>query len=266
LYAANRPTNLRPVTIGHHGETMIQLLRPGFRSGTIPKLYARLRKAIRKVYWTRNWKACSKHLAGLHRASDEIRRFVDRELLETLHESRTWADRSIATGDIRLGCNRILVELYCPDLSEDSMWLSFEEVSGWLVAGIHKRGWADHVSYAQRHALASALAGFYKMAGVDLVREQIESRLEPGSPGYEVTDRALVVWPGASGTPRTYRLRDWPSLADPNAEPTWAADRDRWVFGATPISWRRWVVTWELDQLDGASKHEVLENVVLLPA
>jgi hypothetical protein len=266
LYAANRPTNLRPVTIGHHGETMIQFLRPGFRSGTIPKLYARLRKAIRKAYWTRNWKACSKHLAGLHHAGEAIRRFVDRELLEILHESRTWADRSIATGEIRLGCNRILVELYCPDLSEDSMWLSFEEASGWLVAGIHKRGWADHVSYAQRHALASALAGFYKMAGVDLVREQIESRLEAGSPGYQVTDDALVVWSGGNGSPHRYRLRDWPSLDEDDAQAPWSADRDRWVFSATPISWRRWVVTWELDELGGASKHEVLENLVLLPA
>ncbi len=52
LYAANRPKDLQPVAIGHHGETMIQFLRPGFRSGTIPKLYAKLRKASRKAYWT----------------------------------------------------------------------------------------------------------------------------------------------------------------------------------------------------------------------
>ena len=33
---------------------------------------------------------------ALHHASESIRRFIDRELLEILHESRTWADRSIA--------------------------------------------------------------------------------------------------------------------------------------------------------------------------
>lgn len=264
LYAANRPANLRPVTIGRHGETMIQFLRPGFRSGTIPKLYAKLRRAMRKAYWTRNSKACSKYLAALHRTSDAIRRFVDRELLEILHESRTWADRSITAGEIQLGCNRILIELYCPDLSEDSMWLAFEEHSGWLVAGIHKRGWADHLSYAQRHALGSALAGFYKMASVDLVREQIEAQFEAGSPDYEVNDRALVVWSAQNGPARTYRLRDWPTLYDDGDAGDTAADRDRWVFAATPISWRRWVVIWELDQL-GGSKHEVLENLVLLP-
>jgi hypothetical protein len=265
LYAANRPPNLQPVVIGHHGETMIQLLRPGFRSGTLPKLYARLRRATRKAYWTRNWKACTKQLNALERASDALRRFVDRELLEILRESRTWSDRSITTGEIRLGCNRILVELYCPELSEDSMWLAFEEQSGWLVAGIHKRGWADHLSLAGRHTLASALAGFYKMAGVDLVREQIEARLEAGSPGYEVNERALVVWSGQNGPLHTYRLRDWPTLYEDGVDEAITVDRDRWVFAATPISWRRWVVTWELDQL-GGSKHDVLENTVLLPS
>ena len=34
LYAANRQTRLGKESIGHHGETMLQLLRPGFHSGT----------------------------------------------------------------------------------------------------------------------------------------------------------------------------------------------------------------------------------------
>ncbi len=266
LYAANRPQNLQPVVIGHHGETMIQFLRPGFRSGTIPKLYARLRRASRKAYWTGNWKACSKFLSGLHHTSESIRRFVDRELLEVLHESRIWADRSLATGEIRLGCNRILIELYCPDLSEDSLWLSFEDQAGWLIAGIHRRGWADSLSFQQRHTFASALAGFYKMAGVDLVREQIESQLAPNSPGYEVTEKGLVVWPRQNGPKVVFPLRDWPRPEEEAAaDPTALAEREKWVFAATPISWRRWVVTWELDQLGGASKHQVLDDLPLLP-
>src|SRR6185436_12941129 len=118
-------------------------------------------------------------------------RFVDRELLELLHESRGWGDRSITTGEIRLGCNRILIELYCPDLAEDSMWLAFEEQAGWLVASIYRHGWSDTLSYPRRHTLANALAGFYKMAGVDLVLEQIEEHLDPGSRGYEINEAGL---------------------------------------------------------------------------
>ncbi len=262
LYAANRPANLRKAVIGHHGETMVQLLRPGFRSGTIPKLYARLRRASRKAYWTGNWKACGKHLKSLLHLSGAIEAFTERELVETLRESRSWADRSLRTGKIHLATNRILIELYCPELSENSLWLGFEEQQGWLVAEIDERGWLDHLAFAQRQALASALAGFYKLAGVDLVREQVESQLEPNSPGYEITDEALVVWPGQNAPRRVVPLRTWPT-ADTNAAAV--ADRARWLFCATPISWRQWVVTWELDQLGTTSRHRVLEEIPLLP-
>jgi hypothetical protein len=270
LYAANRPPNLRPIPVGQHGETMLQFLRPGFRSGTVPKLYAKLRRANRKAMYTDNWKACSKYLDGLHHVSGAVRSFVDRELLELLHESRSWADRSVTSGEIHLACNRILVELYCPDLGEDSMWLAFEEQAGWLVASIHRRGWSDTLTYQRRHTLASALAGFYKMAGVTLVREQILARLEPGSRGYRITDDALMVWASDNRYERVYRLREWPTMNGRHDAPSAmlhevAADRQHWVFAATPISWRRWVVTWELDQLDGFSRHNVLENISLLP-
>ncbi|MGD9720889.1 MAG: hypothetical protein AB7O59_23340 [Pirellulales bacterium] len=270
LYEANRPPDLGKEQIGKHGETVLQLLRIGFRSGTIPKLYAKLRRAKRKALYTDNWKASSKFVDSLNHVAKEVRRFVDRELLEVLHESRSWADRSVASGEIRLACNRIQIELYYADLGEQSMWLEFEEQSGWLVASIPRRGWADALPQKRRHTLASALAGFYKMAGVALVREQIEARLEPGSRGYEVTDDALLVWSSDNRLRRAYRLSEWPSVNGhiealdvlPDVSPT---DRPQWVFAATDITWRRWVITWELDQLEGGSKHEVLENVVVLP-
>ena len=42
LYEANRSRTVRPAVVGGHGETVARLLRPGFHSGTIPKLFARL--------------------------------------------------------------------------------------------------------------------------------------------------------------------------------------------------------------------------------
>ncbi len=47
LYQANRPKALGPVVIGDHGETLVRMLRPGFHSGTLPKLFAKLRKSER---------------------------------------------------------------------------------------------------------------------------------------------------------------------------------------------------------------------------
>ena len=39
--------------IGSHGETVRGLLQPGFHSGTVPRLYARLRAAERRAVQTR---------------------------------------------------------------------------------------------------------------------------------------------------------------------------------------------------------------------
>jgi hypothetical protein len=76
-----------------------------------------------------------------------------------------------------------------------------------------------------------------------------------------------VVWPHRDGPPQTYPLRDWPAWdAQNNPGDARPEDRDCWVFAASPISWRRWVVTWELDQLGGFSQHRVLENMYLLPS
>ena len=56
LYRANRPATLRPEVIGHHGETMLRLLKPGFHSGTLPKLFAKLRRAERRALRKGAWK------------------------------------------------------------------------------------------------------------------------------------------------------------------------------------------------------------------
>src|SRR5262249_35516146 len=48
LYRANRGKAVGPAAIGAHGETVRGLLQPGFHSGTVPRLYARLRPAGRR--------------------------------------------------------------------------------------------------------------------------------------------------------------------------------------------------------------------------
>src|SRR5262249_44926347 len=47
LYQKNRPKTLQASIVGSHGETIPRLLRPGFHSGTLPRCYARLRRADR---------------------------------------------------------------------------------------------------------------------------------------------------------------------------------------------------------------------------
>ena len=54
-------------------------------------------------------------------------------------------------------------------------------------ARIHDDGSTD--------SLRDALTGLYKLAGVDLVREQVEAWLGQSRFGYDITAEGLVVWP-----------------------------------------------------------------------
>jgi len=271
LYAANRPQNLGPVVIGHHGEAMLQFMKPGFRSGTLTKLFAKLRRANRKAYWTGKWKTVGKHQAGLNHAELELRRFVDRDLRLLLAHSHGWQNHALTTGHIELATNRILAELRCEELSPDSLWLSFAEQNGWLIASVHKRGWLDALRDSQRATLDNALAGFYKMAGVDLAREQLDGQLHPLGAEYKIDDQGLAVWPSRAPEDVTrVALREWPPTplqrTHPALFPAVHPDKpQRLVFARAPISWSRWVLIWERDQAHAGTSESVIEGVSLLP-
>src|SRR5262249_58174155 len=104
-------------------------------------------------------------------------------------------------------CARIVIELDEADFPEGSTWVALEEQSGWLVAGVQEAGWMRHLTVGQRRALASALAGLYRLAGVHFVREQLAAVLPASLPGYHLTDQQLIVWTGeGSGQAVAYRL------------------------------------------------------------
>ncbi len=220
LYAANRARELRPAAIGSHGETMARLLRPGLHSGTVPKAYARLRRAA----WRRS-ASQAKHREALHHVEEAVRRFVERELAAILHE----AGWDISVGTIHIASNRIRVELRVPD--GPPAWIAFEEQSGLILAGLAPPGFAASLDPERRRVLENALAGFYKLAAVDLVREQIEREIPPGSP-YDVADEGLVVWPGGDFSREIVE-----DLRAPAAE--------RLLFARRPVTWSAWVQTWQ---------------------
>ncbi|HEX5272102.1 MAG TPA: hypothetical protein VFW33_16510, partial [Gemmataceae bacterium] len=81
LYRANRPKVLEPAVVGSHGETVLQLLKPGFHSGTLPKLYAQLRWAEREAHDTGAWRAPRAVRERLKGVELSLRRFVTRDVL-----------------------------------------------------------------------------------------------------------------------------------------------------------------------------------------
>ena len=149
LYEANRPESLGPVVVGSHGETVVRFLRPGFHSGTLPKRFARLRRARRAG----REQAALKHREALHHVEESVRRLVEREFAALLHESRSLGDWSIEPGSIHLATNRIRIELLAGERDRPSLWIDLEERSGMLAAGVSQPGWLESLSLDQRRTL-----------------------------------------------------------------------------------------------------------------
>jgi hypothetical protein len=255
LYRANQSPTLDPEIVGHHGETVLRLLRPGLHSGTLPKLYAKLRRS-RGRFARRQYEA----LGGVE---ESLRRFTARDLLAILAASKAWsAATPLDVGTIRLGSNRIRIELRAARGPAESLHVEFEQHGGWLLAGLapHPAGasWLGRATPEQALAFRDALAGFYKLAGVALVREQVQAALPRGAE-YEVTDEGLVVWPDASRADGVvYPLEPGPQLQPSPAEGHPALPVGEVLFRSTPVRWDDWVQTWQCD-------HEGYGHPPLLP-
>jgi hypothetical protein len=253
LYAANRPPNLKPAPIGSHGETMLRLLRPGFHSGTIPKLFTRLRRAER--YDQQN--TVRKILAALHHVEESIGRFIERELLALLRRSKPFAGLSIEAAPIRLATNRVVVELRCPVLGENPLVFAFDHQSGWLLAGVLDLGWLPRLNAEERQTLAAAFAGLYKLAGVDLVREQITASLPPPTFAFDITEIGLLVWPAADGAQGV--AYDLTAGDESPPQPLGGAasagmpvlDARKLMFSHVPLAWADWVHEWDGGHANG---------------
>jgi hypothetical protein len=269
LYEANRPRRLRPLVIGHHGETMARLLRPGFHSGTIPKLFARLRRAHRKPVVAGRRPPTRKFREGLDRVRHEVEHFVDRELIDLLAQSRDFGAAHLEVAEVRLGTNRVEVHLASGATPGAPLVVRFEEQSGWLVAGIAQAGWLEALDYPAREAFGDALAGLYKRAGVDLVREQLAATL--GGLPYDIADRGLLVWPEADYRLEVcYPLRPHRTLrAQGDGDPTGAAPRalapESVLFSHHDLTWDGWVEVWRRDQRGEGHQPAALPGVILPP-
>jgi hypothetical protein len=259
LYRANRAAVLRPVIVGSHGETVLRLLRPGFHSGTVPKLYRKLRKARRQHDHAAEHRAGE----GLHHVEEEVRHLVEREFLHLLAQSRSWGGQRLELRRVGLSGNRIRLELACHELDEESLVVVFDHCAGWLVAGIEHPGWLGRLAEGQRQALRAALAGLYKLAGVDLVREQVGAAFAPARVHFEVAAAGLVVRPESGGA-AVYALDDQRVLRAAGAAMP-ALESARLLFGGVPLPWAAWVEAWERDQVGKGLPANFLAGVPLLP-
>jgi hypothetical protein len=252
LYRANRWPNLRPVPVGSHGETLRRLLYPGFHSGTVPRLFARLRQAEREAAETGNWRVARTCRRSLQEVETTLRRFLARDFIRLVQQSPSWQGLELSVAQVILASNRIRLELARSDDPEHPAWLEFLEHAGWLVASFPQPGWLAQLHAEQGQAVTMGLAGLYKLAGVDFVLEQIQANLPPEFHGFDITDRNLVMWlDQRHGKGVFYDLVDRSDPIKPrNTDGSIASDwpvlpASQMIFSQVPLSWEKWVECWQ---------------------
>ena len=251
LYRANHPDRLGAAAVGPHGETVRELLHVGFHSGTVPRLYSRLRAAELVAADTDVWRDARTYRQALRGAAEAVRRFVTRDLVTVLNSSAVWGERKLSVGEVHLGTNRIRVELKLDD-DPELLILEWEDRSHWLVAGCAQAGFVARLPAREFATFENALAYLYRRAGVDLVREQIEACLPRNAVHFDFAAHGLLVWYGSRDTaPILYdpdepvddlRPRN-PIDLRPVDGPTLPGNR--LVFDRLELTWRQWLSVWQ---------------------
>jgi hypothetical protein len=184
-----------------------------------------------------------------------VSRFVTREFAELVNLSPLWGPRKLAVGRVRLGTNRIRVELLL-DWSAAAV-MEWEDRSGWLVVGWADPGWLAALPPEPARVLENALAYLYKRAGVDFVREQVRAELPRAVEHFDFVPAGLLVWYGPREsapvlydfTRRAEELRPrTPDGLHPVAGPTLEARR--LMFGRVKLTWPEWLAVWPRDPKD----------------
>ena len=147
--------------------------------------------------------------------------------------------------------------------------LEFSEQSGWLAAVIRDTGWLDNMEPDDAQVFKAALTGLYKLAAVDLVREQIESQISIATPQtpaepirsssiqvhpYDIGSSGLVIWPnGSYETELHYPLDETPVT---HPRPRFLARAcglnplpiEALVFNYHVVEWDEWRQFWDNEQ------------------
>jgi hypothetical protein len=253
LYRANRRRTLQPVNVGPSGETVRRLLDPGVYSGTVPRLFARLRRAEREGLQTGNWRAARTYRQAVERVEKSLKRLVEREALTLAQLGPAWEGVELGVGRVSLTPRRARLELTHKGHPDSPVVLEWQMDGEYLVASIVKPGWLSCVSEAQREAMVAVLAGLYKLAGIDIVREQVRANVPLVAADFDIVGSNLTLW--QAGGQRPAVLYDLDTPRGPiTPRPALGVAAEQWpplepsrvLYNRRPLTWKRWVARWEI--------------------
>jgi hypothetical protein len=208
----------------------------------------------------------------LHEVEQSVQRLVSRELIPLLMPYLWDGGRGFDVGKVELASNRLRIDVVHSAFPHAPARLEWLEEDGWLVANIRDRGWLDHLEGAPHRAVTSALAGLYKVAGMDVVNEHVRANLPRPVAGFELTPHDLVLWlDHRYGKAVYYGLQDLDGKLRPrtdSGEPLvdWPVIEDeKLIFSRLPITWNEWVENWQAHDRTDDEWHHRRINVDVLP-
>ena len=166
LYAANRPATLRPVPVGHHGETMRLLLMPGFHSGTIPRLFARLRR-LHARGGSVPVGSTSRVDRQRHGLEHDIAKFFERDVIGLLERSDACRGLTLSVDEVGLAVDRIMIALGAGDPDAPRLVLELSRHEDAIESRVIEPGWLDDLPGDARDAVRLALAGYHRLAAAN---------------------------------------------------------------------------------------------------
>ncbi len=187
LYAANRPRTLRPVQVGSHGETVRRLLIPGFHSGTIPRMFARLRRLHQRTATDAAVGSTSRIDHHLHDLEHDVATFVERDVIALLDRSAAAMDLSIRVASVRLAVNRIAIEIEAGAIDAGPLIVDLVQRDGSVESRVVEQGWVAGLHGDRRRVVHLAIAGFHRLAAAE--RATAAFAMLPGENDALVDDR-----------------------------------------------------------------------------
>ncbi len=272
LYQANRDESLKPVPVGNHGETVARLVKPGFHSGAVAKVYGKMRRAERQTAGLKRRQQLALHQERLHHHATTMRHFIEREMLPLLHASPAFRGIRLRLARIDLKPNSILLQLEADAYAESPLLIRFHTESVWMVATIPQPAWLEELTPDQITVMQVALAGLFRLSGADLVDSQVRRTLSLPQLVYHLRESEMKVWAGNHRTaPVSYPLRSWGtlrpypaslarSLGFPQVQPK------QLLFYENAVDWENWVRFWDAKEGYQPDADTVIgDHVCLIP-
>jgi hypothetical protein len=175
---------------------------------------------------------------------------VERQLLPALWVSPRAGLTDLELQNVLVSSNRIRLQLASASYAGSGpLEITIEQLGGYLVASLSRRGFVDALGDNERLLLENVLCVFYHRAHVDLVREQIQAELGPLS-HYEVLDEGLVVRSGAVRGDLVYPLQTRlkkaikPRVIGDELESLPSLRSERLLYKQQPVAFLDWEAAW----------------------